>query len=347
MNHNQIKNLLSKLNSNTISPSELETLKTYFTDPTASKVLLEEFKTDFEHIQQHINQYPEYTNAENTRQRLLNSIHPHKSAVRSHKNIIALVACLIVLLMTTYYLFQYRSENKNIEEWITVTTPHGIRKKVTLPDSTTVLLNGNSTLTYPQWQPKNFRIVKIQGEGFFDVKPDKQRPFFVIAPQYTTKVVGTSFNINTDINANIEVRSGVVQSYVIEAHISEKELINHFVNRTESTLLHIIESRAIELKAGDIAYLDENKNWLKQKHDQLLWINNELVYFNEPLKNVIKSAHRNFGDSIVIDKSLEDVKITITFKGKTKEQVIYTLGELANAKVKFNKQKNVWEMRTK
>src|SRR5690606_2242976 len=93
--------------------------------------------------------------------------------------------------------------------------------------------------------------------------------------------------------------------------------------------------------------LDENKNWLKQKHDQLLWINNELVYFNEPLKNVIKSAHRNFGDSIVIDKSLEDVKITITFKGKTKEQVIYTLGELANAKVKFNKQKNVWEMRTK
>jgi len=338
MNDSQIKTLITKLRSNTLSHEELLDLNKLLNSYSRSKKLTRILQEDFEQIKDMLDEYPDYGNKFHTEQRIIESIqYSSQSQTKSGYRFVGFASIAIILLSAAYYLasLNYNSTKQDSIEWINVKTSPGMRKKVVLPDSTEIILNGKSKLQYPKIQNSKYRLVKIDGEGFFKISRNEKRPFYVLAPKFTTKVLGTSFNINTDIKSNIEVRSGVVKSYLVSSQYSEKEISDHF-SQSLITTSSITENNMVELKAGDAAVLTSNNEWIKQKHNNNFWFNNELVYFAEPLKNVIKSAYRNFGDSISIDKKLEDVSITITFRGKNKEQVIYTLADLARANVKIN-----------
>ncbi|GAA4461161.1 FecR domain-containing protein [Nemorincola caseinilytica] len=84
--------------------------------------------------------------------------------------------------------------------------------KHTLPDGTVVTLNRNSTLSYPGAFTGETRNVTLSGEAFFDVTPDKTKPFIIDAGNSSVTVVGTSFNVKTrkDITEVI-VESGIVE----------------------------------------------------------------------------------------------------------------------------------------
>ena len=75
----------------------------------------------------------------------------------------------------------------------TIETIAGQHLVAELPDHSKVNLNALSSLTYhPYWWKIN-RMVKLQGEGFFEV--EKGRKFTVQSAQGSTEVMGTSFNI--------------------------------------------------------------------------------------------------------------------------------------------------------
>lgn len=76
-------------------------------------------------------------------------------------------------------------------------TPKGRQFSVTLPDGTRVWLNAASSLKYPTSFSGNERRVELTGEGYFEVAPDKSKPFFVKAGnQAEVQVLGTKFNVN-------------------------------------------------------------------------------------------------------------------------------------------------------
>lgn len=76
--------------------------------------------------------------------------------------------------------------------------PAGKRFHLELADGTHVWLNSDTWFEYPMRFPAaGERRVKIDGEGFFDVKPDAARPFRVeTAAGESVRVLGTSFNIS-------------------------------------------------------------------------------------------------------------------------------------------------------
>ncbi|WAC39000.1 FecR family protein [Pedobacter sp. SL55] len=78
----------------------------------------------------------------------------------------------------------------------TIATPRGGQYQVSLPDGTKVWLNAASSLTYPYPFAKNERSVELQGEAYFEVAKDRQRPFKVKASQQIIEVLGTHFNVN-------------------------------------------------------------------------------------------------------------------------------------------------------
>lgn len=68
--------------------------------------------------------------------------------------------------------------------------------KVQLPDGSIVMLNSNSTLTYPTQFSDKQREVNLLGEAYFEVTKDTKRPFVVTTPyQANIKVYGTQFNV--------------------------------------------------------------------------------------------------------------------------------------------------------
>src|SRR3546814_13589267 len=58
-------------------------------------------------------------------------------------------------------------------------------------------LNAGSVVSYPENFAEGPRIVRLDGEAFFDVVHIENRPFIVESSGIRTTVVGTAFNINT------------------------------------------------------------------------------------------------------------------------------------------------------
>lgn len=68
--------------------------------------------------------------------------------------------------------------------------------RLVLSDGTKVWLNSASTLNYPVRFTERERCVELEGEAYFEVTPDPQRPFIVKSGNIQTRVLGTAFNFS-------------------------------------------------------------------------------------------------------------------------------------------------------
>lgn len=98
----------------------------------------------------------------------------------------------------------------------TLTTAKGQHFHVVLPDGSQVWLNAGSRLTYFARIGENNAVRKVQldGEGYFEVAPDKSLPFHVVAGGTETVVLGTVFDIKAysdDAKITVSLVNGSVQ----------------------------------------------------------------------------------------------------------------------------------------
>lgn len=87
---------------------------------------------------------------------------------------------------------------------------------IKLEDGSMVTLQPGSKVNFPQHFHPNKREIYLEGEAFFKVSKNPERPFFVYYNNLVTHVLGTSFNIKPDSrNKQVEVLvvTGKVQVY--------------------------------------------------------------------------------------------------------------------------------------
>ncbi len=81
------------------------------------------------------------------------------------------------------------------ENSMTIKTPDGDKTELTLPDGTTVILNSKTTLRCEGKYGLDERRVTLDGEAFFKVAKDADRPFILTAGDVIIEVLGTKFNV--------------------------------------------------------------------------------------------------------------------------------------------------------
>ncbi|MBS0027322.1 FecR family protein [Chitinophaga sp. 22321] len=93
---------------------------------------------------------------------------------------------------------QYESADANAPMAMNLLqVPAGKDYKLTLPDSTEIWLNAMSEIRFPVSFNGPTREVFVNGEAYFSVSKDINRPFIVHTGQFSVNVLGTAFNINT------------------------------------------------------------------------------------------------------------------------------------------------------
>ena len=101
-------------------------------------------------------------------------------------------------------LYSFAKNDINITENIPseviynkIETPFGGKYQINLPDGSKVWLNSASTLRFPAFFSGDTREVELNGEAFFDIAKNPEKPFKVITKDQVVEVLGTQFNINS------------------------------------------------------------------------------------------------------------------------------------------------------
>ena len=101
------------------------------------------------------------------------------------------IAASVILVVC----FHWWGNGNQVNGLQTVYVPAGQRAELTLADGTKVWLNSQSELIFPASFDGDYREVKLNGEGYFDVVKDEKQPFIVETNKFDIKVLGTEFNV--------------------------------------------------------------------------------------------------------------------------------------------------------
>ena len=122
---------------------------------------------------------------------------------------VAYAAALVTMAWGLNWVFQ---NNKQALPSVVLTSTSTIFVD-TLNDGSIITLNRKSGLTLSNNYNKKERRMRLEGEGYFEVSPNKTKPFIVEVDQITVQAIGTAFNIdhkNPDL-IHIMVTEGIVK----------------------------------------------------------------------------------------------------------------------------------------
>lgn len=183
----------------------------------------------------------------------------------------------------------------------------------TLPDGTQVTINKGSSLSFNSRFRGDSRDVVLDGEAFFDVTPNKEKPFIITADAAKIKVVGTSFNVKSSAEATeVIVETGIVE-------VSKKTEMVKLLPKEKATVL---KSQPAPIKADvdDALYS--------------YYRSNELVCNNTPLWRLVDVLNQAYDVQVTIENpELKSLPITTTFKNLPIDSVLLTISETFNVQI--------------
>lgn len=106
------------------------------------------------------------------------------------------VAAIALILLGGNILLQKDDRKELPLLYQTLYVPAGQRAELILPDSTKVWLNAHSKLIYPVSFKEGTRQVELDGEAYFEVSHNVDKPFIVRTKSMNVKVLGTEFNVS-------------------------------------------------------------------------------------------------------------------------------------------------------
>ncbi|MDR0575747.1 MAG: DUF4974 domain-containing protein [Tannerella sp.] len=243
----------------------------------------------------------------------------------------AYVAAACTLLVTVTYWLTLRSVDKPATAEIihTLYVPAGQRVKVTLQDGTGIWLNAKTTLSYPTVFGDNERRVQIEGEAFFEIAEDAERPFIVSARNVDIKALGTTFNVYNYPNEPF-VRASLIEG------------------RLKICPLHAKEN-AIILKANEEVFIEGEQMTKKRiaHADYFLWKDGIYSFHNELLGDMLKKLELYYDVKIVVeDPSISKWEYTGKFRQREGiDEIIRMIRKIHRFKVNKDEENNVFTLK--
>jgi transmembrane sensor len=226
-----------------------------------------------------------------------------------------IAAIFLLFAIPTFFLYQYlaKTEVKQLSAGNEI-------MEHTLPDGSVVTLNAGAILTFPSGFDGPLRQVALQGEAWFEVAPDKSKPFIIAAENTRIRVVGTSFFVNTRTARNtreVILASGKVRVYYEDS---------------PGTAALLLPGEKAEMAA------EEHEIMISRNPDAnyLAWKTRYIVFENAPLKEVVILLNKVYTTNIrLTDKKLGDCLITATFDKQSLESVLNVLKATLDLQVRI------------
>lgn len=186
----------------------------------------------------------------------------------------------------------------------------------TLPDSSIIWLNKGSRLYYDKRFNSKKREVTLEGEGYFEVSKNREKPFIVKTPEMDIRVLGTRFTVSA-------YAGEAVSAYLVEGSIgiSSEDMCDDIILKPDQMFRKSKDGgcRLSDVKASNHA----------------AWIGDRMVFTDESLGNIAECMEHWFNVEIILDSHAADELLTMTIKGESADEIFTLIENLADIRYQW------------
>jgi transmembrane sensor len=217
------------------------------------------------------------------------------------------MAAATVLIMVTAGYFAYHYSEQRAQQELTadlgsqeLVTRDGERAVYTLNDGSRVILHAGSRLEVPNRFNESERELFLEGEAYFEVVNEPQKPFIVHSAYGYTRVIGTKFLVQvwTGKGVNVEV-------IVTEGKVAFGGNRQAGTNRKEETIITRNQRGVFSGDEAPVVSDITDLDWY------LGWTEGRLVFDDKPLNEIIPMLERWYAVNIQTeDERIGEMTIT-------------------------------------
>jgi transmembrane sensor len=225
------------------------------------------------------------------------------------------IAAVFIISVSIYFIYEMTiSKDLKFEK---VFTKDNIKEFV-LPDSSKVWLNNNTALEYVENFEGDNRLVKLDGEAYFEVTENPKKPFVIEALSSQVEVLGTSFNFRAygaETKNTLAVKSGKV------------------------LFSNIRSSEKIIIEEGELAVLHKGRNEIRKSintdKNYLAWITGKLMFEDEQFEIIIKYISKYYSyPMVIVNPEIRQTRLTISFDNLEIDEALKVLEMTMNVKIR-------------
>lgn len=207
----------------------------------------------------------------------------------------------VVLISGAAWLYMASRPAKNLRS-----TTDQLVKIDTLSDGSVITLNKNSVLEYPSKFADKQRLVTLnKGEAFFDVMPDRDKPFLIKSGNISIRVVGTSFNV--------KIRNRVVEVIVESGRVQ--------VTKGDQKIFLEPREKLVVFEHTDVFHKGMTQDLLYNYYRTKLFVADDT-----PLWRVVEVLNEAYNSRIVIkNPNIKDLPLNTTFKNESLEDILQVI----------------------
>lgn len=354
--------LIAKLLLHNINRQEMEALQKWLSQSPSNRLYLEEIEGIYQALE--VLKNPDKIDPEEAwkaienklsvktdyRDQILNKA-PTRRFIDHKKWIVAASFILAISFsFTGGYLF-FLNKDKSVIAYNEINVPKGSKSMITLSDGSKIWLNSSTYLKYPEKFEPTQREVFLEGEAYFEITKDKNKPFYVRTSDLDIKVLGTSFNVKSYAN------EGTIETTLESGSIS---IVKKLEGKKEKKLLLTPNQRLTFVKSEGKITVDDIKDIIEENKDVSVktehrsekmylsknintklytsWKDNKLVFKDESFESLVVKIERWYNVKIIIQgEELKQFRFNGTFENETLEQALKALQITTNFKYSIDK----------
>lgn len=212
-------------------------------------------------------------------------------------------AIVVILVSAATFFFTTQPAKTNPNNLLTIANKKDAPTLVTtLEDGSIVYLIDNASLSYPLYFEKDTREVFLQGNAFFDISGNKERPFLIETKEIQIEVLGTSFYIKSDRESSFEL---AVQHGEVKVTC-----------KTNNTKTVVEAGQTVRLLANKLSVVPT------QNEDLFVECTKRIQFKDEPLGNILRVLNKKLNRNILqASGKLNQRLLTVTFSDNSPEKV--------------------------
>lgn len=246
---------------------------------------------------------------------------------------LAAASILIFIVVSLFFAYRGQPATSAIAKQPDLIAQNGERRQSVLPDGSKVWLNSGSRLYFINDFKGATREVRLDGEAFFDVVKNHERPFIVHAADVDIKVLGTAFNVKAYGDADVETTlyRGLIN--IAKADDKNFQPIMLYPNQKIVLPRHttVASGKALETVShqqmpGFIAIRQIDSTKIESLRIETAWMYNRLEFRGDDFDALAKKLERWYNVTIVFeDEAVKKLSFNGSFERENIEQAMLAL----------------------